>query len=178
MLRKVTVAVLLISLVLSGSPQVWAATPLQKLEEVEVSLFGSPKGGALLQRLNNAEATLFGKPVGTKDPIMVRVEYLSKLVTGSGAAGASLIMKLNAAEWMIFNDQSMDLPLFDRLENIEKNVYGEPNQGVGVEERINDLVALVWPGGELNVEGRASAARYAGHDQAAVGLGFLDEQRG
>ena len=152
MLRKVTVAVLLISLVLSGSPQVWAATPLQKLEEVEVSLFGSPKGGALLQRLNNAEATLFGKPVGTKDPIMVRVEYLSKLVTGSGAAGASLIMKLNAAEWMIFNDQSMDLPLFDRLENIEKNVYGEPNQGVGVEERINDLVALVWPGGELNVE--------------------------
>ncbi len=83
---------------------------------------------------------------------MVRVENLAKLVTGSGASGASLIMKLNAAEWMIFNDQTMDLPLFDRLENIEKNVYGEPNHGVGVEERINDLVALVWPGGALNIE--------------------------
>ena len=96
MLRKVTVAVLLISLVLSGSPQVWAATPLQKLEEVEVSLFGSPKGGALLQRLNNAEATLFGKPVSTKTRLWSSGVFV-QVGNGKRSCRASLIMKLNAA---------------------------------------------------------------------------------
>ncbi|MGI6611077.1 MAG: hypothetical protein ACOX4G_15045 [Limnochordia bacterium] len=150
MLRKITVVALLMSLVLSITPQAWAATPLERLAEVEVSLFGAPQAGALLQRLNHAEATLFGKPVGSQDPIVVRIEKLARLVTGSGASGASLIMKLNAAEWMIFQDQTMAIPLFDRLEKIEKDVYGDPSQGIGVEERINDLVSLVWPGGVLN----------------------------
>jgi hypothetical protein len=158
MLRKITVVALLMSLVLSITPQAWAATPLERLAEVEVSLFGAPQAGALLQRLNHAEATLFGKPVGSQDPIVVRIEKLARLVTGSGASGASLIMKLNAAEWMIFQDQTMAIPLFDRLEKIEKDVYGDPSQGIGVEERINDLVSLVWPGGVLNTLGGGSSA--------------------
>lgn len=148
MLRKITVVTVLVSLVLSITPLVWAATPLEQLAEIEVSLFGAPQSGALLQRLDHAESALFGKPVSS-GAIVARTDNLAKLVAGGGS-GVSLIMKLNAAEWMIFQNQSMTLPLFDRLAKIEKDVYGEPNLGIGVEQRINDLVSLVWPGGQLN----------------------------
>lgn len=153
MLRRLTAIALLVSLMLTMTPQAWAAaaTPLAKLEEIEVCLYGAPQvPGALLQRLDNVETTLYGQPTKTRDPIVVRIEKLASLVSKSGISGASLVMKLNAVEWMIFQTQTMSTPLFERLANIEEAVYG----GVldtGVVERINDLIALVWSGGELNI---------------------------
>lgn len=152
MYRKMMAVALLISLVVGMAPPTWAAasTPLEKLGEVEIGLYGKKQEGALLTRINSVEADLFGKPKASSEALIVRIENLANIVTRGGASGASLIMKLNAAEWMIFQTQTASKPLFDRLRAIEEMVYGQVNNSGGVAGRIDDLVALVWPGGALN----------------------------
>lgn len=154
MLRKLTAITLLVSLVLTMTPQAWAAatTPLEKLAEIEVSLYGAPQvPGALLQRLDNVESTLFGKPTYTKYPIVARIDKLATLVSRSDISGASLLLKLNVVEWLTFREtQSMSTPLFERLNDMEEVFHGDVRLDGGVIDRVNELVSLVWAG-ELNI---------------------------
>jgi len=66
--------------------------------------------------------------------------------------GASIKMKLNAVEWMIYQTITTNVPLTKRLDDLEKGLYGNARSGALV-NRVNELVDLIWPGGEqLNVK--------------------------
>lgn len=156
MLRKMTASLLCVAMTMMLATPAWAATTttttstplLDRLAEVEIALYGSAQvPGALLPRVQRVEADLYGKPSTSNEAIIVRIERLSNLVS---KGGASLLMKLNAAEWMIFQTQTSHKPLFERLAVVEEGVFGQSYPSKGIAERVEDLVGLVWPGGVLN----------------------------
>lgn len=154
MFRKTTAGMLLMLLMAMLVQPAFAATgsPLiDNLAAVETALLGAPQSGALLTRLESMEKLLDGEVAKSGESLLVRVNNLADRVTRGGLRGGSLLMKLNAIEWNVFQTQTSHLSLLTRLKSIEEQVLGEVKSNDGIVARIDNLLAMVWPGGALNV---------------------------
>lgn len=125
-----------------------AGSLTEMLGQVEVTLYGKAQVGSIIERLDRIERDLYGKT--ETGALVVRIQRAAGYLAQSGVQGASLKLKLNAAEWMLFQRLSEGQPLVQRLDGIETGVYGTPRSGSLV-ERIESLVQLVWPSGRLDV---------------------------
>ncbi len=116
---------------------------------MEVALYGQVLQGALIERLNNLEYDVFGEQkIG---PILVRIENLRTYLMLGGGTTDSLQLKLNAAEWMVYQEVNAEEALFTRLERLESDMYGVL-QGGSVITRADSLLRMVWASEKLNLE--------------------------
>lgn len=130
---------------------VWAdaGTPLDSLREIEVLLYGKPKAGALIDRLDELEMDVFGTTKA--GPILVRIDNLNGyLLAGSGTPN-SLQLKLNAVEWLVYQEVSIGEPLYTRLDKLEGAMYGASQEGTVI-ARADGLLRMVWASDKLNVD--------------------------
>ena len=151
MKRRFVAMGLVISLLVVLAAPVWAeaGTPLEGLKQVEVALYGQVQQGALIERLNGLEYDVFGEQKA--GPILVRIENLNTyLMLGSGTPD-SLQLKLNAIEWMVYQEISAEDALYTRLERLENDMYGAL-QGGSVIARADSLLRMVWASEKLNLE--------------------------
>ena len=151
MKRRFVAIGLVISLLVVLAAPVWAeaGTPLEGLKQVEVALYGQVQQGALIERLNGLEYDVFGEQKA--GPILVRIENLNTyLMLGSGTPD-SLQLKLNAIEWMVYQEISAEDALYTRLERLENDMYGAL-QGGSVIARADSLLRMVWASEKLNLE--------------------------
>jgi hypothetical protein len=151
MKKRFVAIVLVVSLLAVMAAPVWAetGTPLEGLRQIEVSLYGQLQDGALVERLNNLENDVFGEQKA--GPILVRIENLNAyLMVGSGTPD-SLQLKLNAIEWMVYQEINVGDPLYNRLERLENAMYGVLQEG-SVIARADGLLRMVWASERLNLD--------------------------
>lgn len=130
---------------------VWAdaGTPLDSLKQIEVLLYGKPKAGALIDRLDELEMDVFGTIKA--GPILVRIENLNSYLLAGAGTPNSLQLKLNAVEWMVYQEVSVGEPLYTRLDKLEGAMYGAPQEGTLI-VRTDALLRMVWASDKLNVD--------------------------
>ena len=73
--------------------------------------------------------------------------YLSSGIGGEN----SLNLKLNAIEWMVYQEVSSGQPLYTHLDRLESAMYGTTQTG-SVVSRIDELLMMVWATDKLNVD--------------------------
>lgn len=142
-------AVLIQALLLVGVTPVFAddvPNTIAQLNRIETVLYGKVMPGALIERINHIEQDLFGKT--ETGALVLRIQKADAFISTGALQGASLKLKLNAAEWMIYQKLTEGQPLLQRIDAIETGVYGTPQKG-SVVERIDALVKLVWPSGKI-----------------------------
>lgn len=136
----------------------WASVPAvsygasslpEKLSQLEDVIFGRDRAdtGSLVERVEALERELYGSP--ERGPLLARVEDMYELLIGGGT-GRSLLLRLNAIEWMLYQEVTQKQPIGRRIERLEAEVLGERKSGP-IEERVSRLMDLVWPGGSLNL---------------------------
>ncbi|HEX6971014.1 MAG TPA: hypothetical protein VF234_02200 [Limnochordia bacterium] len=160
-MRKVTGLFVAVALLVSstGFP-VWAqeqqagaataalGTLPETLGRVEQVLYGRVQDGPLISRIERVEQDLYGQ--AQQGPLLVRVERMRGfLQLNPSNGGASLLLQLNAAEWMIYQRLTMGDPIMKRLDTVEAGIFGETRKGP-IAERIGALASLVWPEGDVN----------------------------
>lgn len=119
----------------------------EMLGRVEMVLYGKAQEGPLVNRIVRVEQDLYGQ--NQEGPLLVRVEKMRGFLQVNQMSGASLMLKLNAAEWMLFQRLTLGQAIMKRLDAVEAGIFGETRKG-SIAERINGLVDLVWPGGDVN----------------------------
>ncbi len=142
-----------------------APTPLVALASAERLFYGKELTGSLVERINSLERDVFGD-VQT-GALFSRIDRLQAYLLINSAGVASVATKLNALEWF-FARQLSKGSIVPRLQNLETLLYGSPRPGSAI-QRINDLVALTWPGGKLDVADVKLA------DKSLVRIKLLDE---
>lgn len=134
-------------ILLAAATGVLAASPIATLESVEGFVLGEvQQRSSLLARIELLETHLFGKP--SSGPLIPRIERIQAAALSGDSSGASLRLRLNAAEWVIYQRLTEGQALLKRLEAMETELYGNPNEGP-LAARVESLVGLIWPGGKL-----------------------------
>ncbi|MDR3348922.1 MAG: hypothetical protein LBO03_04875 [Acidaminococcales bacterium] len=124
-------------------------TAVGKISEVERILYGTEQKGSLVERTDSIEEDINGSV--TDDAILTRIDRIHSYVKGRpNASAASFLIKLNMIEWA-FTKNLSEGPAKSRLENTEKLLNGRPGVGA-LDDRISVLMAMVFPGGELEVK--------------------------
>ena len=151
MKRKCLALSLVISLLMAFATPAWAdnGTPLEGLRDIEVALYGQAKSGALIERLAALENEVFGEE--KSGPILVRIDHLHTYLMLSGGATDSLQLKLNAVEWMIYQEINSADVLYSRLQRLERDMYGEVQSGSAL-TRADNLLHMVWASDKLNLD--------------------------
>lgn len=120
----------------------------QALPEVERLLYGEASTGAIQPRLERVELDLYGK--AQTGALTLRVEELARLVVTGDPRQVSIIMQLNAMEWMIYEEVKPDTAVIERVGAIERDLYGEDRKDLSLGERLDALLNDLWPGGKLS----------------------------
>lgn len=150
MRRGIAMALIFSLLIVTAGGAVWAETSLpEKLAAVERVIFGREQSGtgSLVERVTRLEDELYGQQ--GRGPLLARVETMYEQVVLGGSVN-SLLLQLNAVEWMLYQEISPGEPLGARLATLENQVVGERSTGP-LQSRIRALADMVWPGGHLNV---------------------------
>lgn len=150
MRRGIAMALVFSLLMVTAGGAVWAETSLpEKLAAVERVIFGREQSGtgSLVERVTRLEDELYGQQ--GRGPLLARVETMYEQVVLGGSVN-SLLLQLNAVEWMLYQEISPGEPLGSRLATLENQVVGERSTGP-LQNRIRALADMVWPGGHLNV---------------------------
>ncbi|MDR2006547.1 MAG: hypothetical protein LBP78_04825 [Acidaminococcales bacterium] len=121
-------------------------TAIGKISEVELILYGTEQKGSLVERTDSIEEDINGSV--TDDAILTRIDRIHSYIKGKpNASLASFLIKLNMIEWA-FTKKLSEGPAKSRLENMEKFLNGRPGVGA-LDDRISVLMAMVFPGGEI-----------------------------
>lgn len=111
----------------------------QKLEKVELMLYGNVQGGSLIQRMDVIENDVYG--IATSDPVLDRVTRMYEYLIGTPSTGeASFITKLNVVEWRLKESMSGE-PVRSRIEEAETMLNGTPSSG-SYAIRLDNLLKL------------------------------------
>ncbi|MBO8142262.1 MAG: hypothetical protein H0Z37_08830 [Firmicutes bacterium] len=146
------VACLVAVFVLSLTPAAWAqeTTLPSMLAAAEQAVYGQEQAGSFLDRVARLERDLYGEV--ESGPLLVRLQNVYGYVTGFASGPSSVAVQLNAVEYVVFQRMTSGVPLTRRLDELERNILGATQQGMPLAERVQSLVELVWPSGELNVQ--------------------------
>lgn len=132
---KKTLSSLAVALLLTGG--VFADSPLNvvdKIDQVEKTLYAHVHEGAIVDRLGQIELTIWGKE--TKGQVNEEVDKVYKAVEFDGAI-PSLRTKVDMLEWT-YSGKLTDGSLIDRLDTIERGVFGRVSTK-NVAIRVQDL---------------------------------------
>lgn len=117
------------------------------LAAVEQAIYGAEQAGSLVERVSRIERDVYG---GTQSgPLLVRIQNVYGYLVGVGGP-LNIGLQLNVVEYLVFQRMNTGAPLTRRLEDLERNILGTTQQ-LPLAERVQSLVELVWPSGELNV---------------------------
>lgn len=150
--RKVCAAVMVMALALTSMPvaaQSVTAPGFQGLNQIEMALYGQVGEGPIIPRLAKAEMDVFGQAQESGSSIVARIDNLSQLV-GASNAGVSLLLRLNALEWMTFQEVTQGQSLVRRIEAIERAFYGQLNNA-SISVRIADLSRAIWGTDQISI---------------------------
>lgn len=111
----------------------------QKLDKVELMLYGNVQGGSLIQRMDIIENDVYG--IATSDPVLDRVTRMYDYLVGTPNNGeASFTTKLNVVEWRLKESMSGE-PARSRIEEAETMLSGTPSTGAFA-VRLDNLLKL------------------------------------
>jgi len=117
------------------------------LAAVEQAIYGAEQAGSLVERVSRIERDVYG---GTQSgPLLVRIQNVYGYLVGVGGP-LNIGLQLNVVEYLVFQRMNTGAPLTRRLEDLERNILGTTQQ-LPLADRVQSLVELVWPSGELNV---------------------------
>ena len=119
-----------------------AAAPItmqEKLEATERAAYGQPQTGALLDRLAHLEKD-FGQASPQKS-VVERTDTLYGIML-KNEGGPSLVTQMNAVEWAITQEVSMD-SIQKRVGEMEITLQGRPSEG-SYRQRIDTLAASAF----------------------------------
>lgn len=149
--RRIFAGLLILVMTFSAVPvyaQQAMSTVFAELQEIELALYGEASEGSIVPRLERAERDVFGQVQADGSSLAVRVQRLAQIL--AGRSGASMILHMNALEWMTFQKVTSGRSLVARIEAIEKELYGE----IGKEplgERIERLTYDLLGTSRINV---------------------------
>ena len=124
-----------------------AAAPItmqEKLEATERAAYGQPQTGALLDRLAHLEKD-FGQASPQKS-VVERTDALYGIML-ENEGGPSLVTQMNAVEWAITQEVSMD-SIQKRVGEMEITLQGRPSEG-SYRQRIDTLAASAFGSHEI-----------------------------
>jgi len=111
----------------------------QKLDKVELMLYGNVQGGSLIQRMDTLENDVYG--IATSDPVLDRVTRMFDYLMGNPSTGeATFTTKLNMVEWRLKESLSGEAAR-TRIEEAETMLSGTPATGA-LAVRLDNLLKL------------------------------------
>lgn len=124
-----------------------ATTAIGKTSLLERTYFGAEQTGAFVERVVKLEKEIMGNE--TNSSLLDKVDTLYVYTTVSSPEAPSFLLKLNAAEWL-FNHTISNLPAKDRLEGLEKTLFGSASSGP-LDVRMGRLMRVAFPSGRIDV---------------------------
>lgn len=149
-MRKVTalvLACLMLAVTSLGALAQDASLP-GMLATAEKVIYGNERSGSLLERVARLEQDVYGRE--RSGALLTRTQNVYSFLTGAAGSGTSVVVQLNVVEYLVFQRLSTGMGLVQRIEELERGILGA-TQDMPLAERINSLVELVWPSGQLNV---------------------------
>ncbi|HHU92790.1 MAG TPA: hypothetical protein GXZ20_06590 [Halanaerobiaceae bacterium] len=133
---------LLIALILfvSTTPVYANIIPIRDLEKAEIMLYGQASENAILQKIDTLELAIFGET--KKGSLVERAEGIIEFVLGK-EDGLSLLLLINIMDWTLFNRISAG-NIMERIENLELNIFGQLQTG-SLFNRVERLSNLLIP---------------------------------
>lgn len=150
--RKVCAVVVTVALLTASVPamaQEGTPTGFQGLAQVEMILYGQVGEGAIQPRLERAELDVFGAVQTDGGSFIARINRLAQFLSGT-SSNVSLVLQLNALEWMTFQQVTQGQSLVRRIESLERAFYGTVVSGP-IHERLAQLTRDVWGTNRINV---------------------------
>lgn len=151
-MRKVTALVLacvMVTLTCVGAFAQENSLP-SMLAAAERAIYGNERTGSLLERVVRLERDVYGAE--QSGALLTRTQNVYTYLTGAAGGRASIIVQLNVVEYLVFQRMTADVGLVQRIEDLERNIFGTTQASMPLVERTRSLVELVWPTGELNVQ--------------------------
>src|SRR5690554_1992333 len=124
------------------------ATPLAVLNAVETLLYGQAQSGALLARIEQIENEVFGET--HEGPVMTRIDRIDRFLTGDMQA-SGIRLQLNLVEWGFSAELTAEESLLTRLEKIETDFFGAPQEGA-LTDRVEQMMLFLWGKYELDFQ--------------------------
>lgn len=152
MRMKRVLSLCLIAIFIMAQSSVFAAsgndtTALGKISLLEKIYFGSAQTGPFVDRVIKLEKSVMGN---VEDGVLLdRIDTLYAYTKVSTSSEPSFLVKLNCTEWQ-FNHAITNLSVKDRLENLEKHLFGEIRTD-SFDSRLDELMELAFTSGMLNV---------------------------
>ncbi len=124
-------------------------TAIEKVNEIEMVLYGTEQKSALIERVDSLESDINGST--TSDAILTRIDRIYNYVKGNADSTIpSFLTKLNAIEWS-FAEKLSEAPAKTRLENMEQLLHGRTDSGP-LDDRINVLMAMAFDKGDIEMQ--------------------------
>ena len=145
---KIVSCVLIVGLLISTIPVTAqsSVTPLAVLSEVEQLLYGKVQSGAVLARIEQIENEIFGEV--QSGPVMTRIDRIDEFLEGN-LMSSGLKLQLNLVEWGFSAALNAHEPLLKRLEKIESEFFGAPQEG-SLDNRVKQMMVFIWGITELD----------------------------
>lgn len=144
-------ALCLIVVFMMANTSVFAAsselTALEKTSLLERIYFGMEQTGPFVERVAKLEKDVFGAE--TSASLLNKVDKLYTYTKVNSSDSPSFLLKLNSAEWL-FNHSVTNLPVQNRLESLEKNLFGQSNSGA-FDVRLGRIMRVSFAAGKLDV---------------------------
>lgn len=122
-------------------------TAMGKTISLEKIYFGSVQTGPFVDRVTKLEKAVMGHV--EDGALLDRIDTLYTYTNVSTATEPSFLVKLNSTEWQ-FNHAITILSVQERLENLEKHLFGEISTG-SFDERLDELMELAFTSGKLEI---------------------------
>lgn len=114
--------------------------PIRELEKAETILYGQVSQSAILQKIDTLEIAVFGET--KKGSLIERAEQIIDFVLGK-EDGVSLLLLINIMDWTLFNRINKG-SIMERIEKLELNIFGELQKG-SLFSRVERLSNLLIP---------------------------------
>lgn len=115
----------------------------EKLDAVEMTLYGTAQSGSMVERIDVLENDVYGAP--TTDGILDRVANVYNYICGDSSKNgdeSSFVIRLNAVDSR-FNKQLTTGPAKTRIEKLEETIFGATNTG-SLNARLSKLVTTAY----------------------------------
>lgn len=131
---------LVLVLIIYSAPAYANIIPIRELEKAETILYGRVSENAILQKIDSLEIAIFGEP--KKGSLIERAEQIIDFVLGKDD-GISLLLLINIMDWTLFNRINKG-SIMERIENHELNIFGQLQTG-SLFNRVERLSNLLIP---------------------------------
>ena len=151
MRKKRILSLCLVVIFIMAQTSVFAAnnsdiTAIGKTSLLEKTYFGVEQTGAFVERVAKLEKEVMGNE--TSASLLEKVDTLYTYTKVSTPEASSFLLKLNSAEWL-FNHNISHLPVQTRMENLEKQLFGNTSTGA-FKERLDRLMQVAFTGGVVD----------------------------